>query len=95
MLVRKFHLPVGDVRENRACLLVIGRHLLPTRAIDAVREDADDSRILECAVEHVSDFILSGYRDLLRLHEFEGIPILRVSEFLERAFGVRAVAGKT
>ena len=39
-------------------------------------------RILECAVTAATDLLVTGVDDLLKLKEFEGIPIVRLAEFL-------------
>ena len=49
-----------------------------------VVQDEPDNRILECAVEAESDFIISNDKDLLRLGSYAGIPIIRVADFLQR-----------
>jgi predicted nucleic acid-binding protein len=50
-----------------------------------ITHDPPDNRVLECAVEAGSRFIISGDDDLLRLGTYEGIRILKVAEFLELA----------
>jgi predicted nucleic acid-binding protein len=47
-----------------------------------VPDDADDNRVLECAVEAASAFIVPGDGDLLRLGGYAGIRILRATDFL-------------
>jgi len=54
----------------------------PTQAIAAIKDDPDDDRILECAVEAGSDFIVSGDNHLLRLGSYSGIRILKVANFM-------------
>lgn len=54
----------------------------PSRKVNAIAHDEPDNRILECAVEAKSDYIVSGDGDLLRLRRFEGVPVVRVAEFL-------------
>jgi predicted nucleic acid-binding protein len=56
--------------------------VMPSRRIDAVPDDADDNRVLECAVEAASAFIVTGDGDLLRLGGYAGIRILRATDFL-------------
>jgi uncharacterized protein len=56
----------------------------PTRRIEAVRDDPDDDRILECAVAAGSQVLVTGDKHLLRLGQFEGMPILTLSDFLDR-----------
>ena len=54
----------------------------PKIKINAVAEDLDDNKIIECAVEGKSRYIISGDKHLLRLGEYEGIKIIRAADFL-------------
>ena len=59
----------------------------PKRRIYAVREDPDDNKILECAVEAGAAFIITyDEKHLLKMKEFEGIKIVSPGEFLKRHF---------
>ncbi|MDP2753102.1 MAG: putative toxin-antitoxin system toxin component, PIN family [Nitrospirota bacterium] len=53
------------------------------RQIFVVQDDPDDNKFIGCAIECRADYIVSGDTHLLNLKEFEGIKILRVSEFLK------------
>lgn len=53
--------------------------------LDAVPDDPDDNRVLECAVAGKANYIVSGDRHLLRISSYEGIMILTVRQFLETA----------
>jgi putative PIN family toxin of toxin-antitoxin system len=55
----------------------------PTQTL-SVTDDPDDNRILECAVEAGSNFLLTYDKDLLRLGEYAGIQIVRADKFLQR-----------
>ncbi|MBI5227726.1 putative toxin-antitoxin system toxin component, PIN family [Candidatus Micrarchaeota archaeon] len=56
----------------------------PKRKIAAVKDDPDDNKIIECAVEAKVDFIVTyDSHHLLKLKEFEGIKIISPSEFLK------------
>lgn len=55
----------------------------PKEKFDAVKEDPDDNRILECAFERKADFIVSQDSHLLKLKEFQGIRIVSPDDFLE------------
>ena len=44
--------------------------------------DPDDDKFLELAVSGNADYLVSGDDDLLALHPFREIPILRPAEFL-------------
>lgn len=52
--------------------------------VKVIKEDPTDNIFLECAIEGNADYIISGDRHLLSLKNFQGIPILKVREFLER-----------
>jgi len=54
--------------------------------IQACRDPKDD-KYLEAAVSGGAECIVSGDEDLLVLHPFRGIPILRPSAFLDRLRG--------
>ena len=45
--------------------------------------DTDDNKFIEIAVVGSAQYIVSGDKDLLTLGEYEGIKILKPSEFLE------------
>ena len=49
-----------------------------------VKADPDDDRILECAVEAASEFIISHDNHLLKLKSYEGIEIIKAGAFLHR-----------
>ena len=60
----------------------LGERVTPQRRVNAIKEDPDDNRILECALAARADMIVSGDGHLLRLTAFEGIAILTPREFL-------------
>ena len=47
-----------------------------------VKDDADDDKILECAVASRSAYIVSGDKHLIKLKSFRNIKILKPAEFL-------------
>ena len=59
----------------------------PQLTLDVIREDPPDNRILECAVEGRAHLIVSGDRHLRRLKIYQGIPIVRPTDFL-RTLGI-------
>jgi len=50
--------------------------------INAIKEDPDDNKFLEAAVDGKADYIISGDRHLLDLKQFNEIKILKAKEFL-------------
>ena len=47
----------------------------PTQTFNAIPYDEPDNRIIVCAVEAKSYYIITGDLDLLRLKDFRGIKI--------------------
>ena len=64
-------------------MTVIARKVAPSRTVDILKEDPADNRILECAVQARSDYLVTGDTGLLRLGSFENIPIVKVADFLK------------
>ncbi len=50
--------------------------------LQVIASDPDDDRILECALAGNADLIVSGDRHLTRVKAFEGIGIVRPTDFL-------------
>jgi putative PIN family toxin of toxin-antitoxin system len=78
----KFRWPPEDLAEAATDLADFTVRVSPTQTIDAVPEDPDDNRVLECAVEAGSQFIVTGDAALLRLAQYGGIQIVRVADFM-------------
>jgi len=50
--------------------------------LDIVRDDPSDNRYLECAVEGMADYLVSGDQDLLEVQEYAGVLIVTPKTFL-------------
>jgi uncharacterized protein len=48
-----------------------------------IQEDPTDNFFLACALAGRANFVVSGDRHLLKVHEFQGIKILRPRKFFE------------
>jgi len=84
-LLGKFAVSERDALAIRIKLEAYSEFVAPNFELNAVPDDLDDNRVLECAVEGKADFVVSGYRHLLRLGSYEGIAIVTVRQFLETA----------
>jgi hypothetical protein len=60
--------------------------IVPSKKVDIVKEDTDDNKIIECALESNADYILSYDNHLLKLKEFNGIKIVTPEVFLKINF---------
>lgn len=73
-------------RENALHQLLDGIHcrtVHPTVRLDLIPEDASDNKFLECAITGEATCVVTQDRHLLQLGEFQGIKILRASEFFQ------------
>lgn len=83
-LTEKFSVSASDAAFIRMKLESCAVLIVPQVHVEAIDDDPDDNRVLECAVDGHADVIVSGDRHLLNLGSFGGIPVLRVRQFIER-----------
>jgi len=84
-VIRDFQYTEEKVNEIIERLLSFMKLIETSSKIELVKEDPDDNKILECAKDSESGYILSYDDHLLKLKEFESIKILRPDDFrLER-----------
>ena len=55
--------------------------VVPTSTVNAIADDEDDNRILECAVAGKANLIVSSDRHLTRLKTFQSIGIVHPVDF--------------
>jgi putative PIN family toxin of toxin-antitoxin system len=77
----KFQWDGYRLQDAKQQIMRISKVVTPVQTLNVVKEDEPDNRILECAVEAGSDFIISADKDLLRLGSYEGIQIVTVADF--------------
>jgi len=83
VLTRKFHLPVSLVEDNLDFYRLYSLHIQITGEIKG-SIDPDDDFILECAVRSKARAIISNdLNHLVRMEQFEGIPILTPRQYLD------------
>lgn len=61
-------------------ILVFVTLVNPATVVDIVKEDIDDNKIIECALESNSKYIITYDKHLLNLKEYQGIRIIRPEE---------------
>jgi putative PIN family toxin of toxin-antitoxin system len=81
VLRSKFLWDDGQVVRRLKLVAKVAEIITPRADLDAVPEDDDDNRILECAVAGNADLIVSGDQHLRRLRSFRGIAIVRPTDF--------------
>jgi putative PIN family toxin of toxin-antitoxin system len=81
ILRTKFDQPERDAVTALKLISRAATIVRPARTIH-VLEDLPDNRILECAVAAQADLVVTGDHHILTLKQFEGIPIVRLVDFL-------------
>src|SRR3989338_3722261 len=81
-LRNKFQFPEENIQELIDILMTYCHVTEVTSKFDVVR-DKKDNKIIECAFDGKSDYIVTGDPDLLELKEFRGIKIIKAKEFLK------------
>ena len=79
----KFRWDGYRLQDAKQQILAFARLVTPAQTLDVVKDDEPDNRILECAVEAGSEFIISADQDLLRLRSYAGASIMRLADFLQ------------
>lgn len=83
VLGRKFGWAEDRVRQSRRSLEKAATVIEPSRFPDVIEANEADNRILECAMEAVADYLITGdRRHLLPLGEHRGVRILNAPRFL-------------
>ena len=86
----KFHWDTDDLRDAEALIADFAELVHPTETVSVITGDPDDNRVLECAAEAGSEYIVTGDADLLRLATHGAARILKVAEFMQIVAGERA-----
>jgi uncharacterized protein len=79
-ILRKIGIREKDVLRIVA---VNSKKVEPKLKLHVVNEDAEDNKILECALASGADIIVSGDKHLLKLSKFRKTKILTPKEFFE------------
>jgi putative PIN family toxin of toxin-antitoxin system len=78
----KFHWPEEDIGMAQREIASFANQVSPQGRVLAVSADPDDDRILECAAEANSDYVVTGDKDLLRLGSYGPMRIVKVADML-------------
>ena len=82
IMLEKFRSPKNEVEILNAFFIWKGVVVEPKKKFDIIKEDPDDNKFLEAAVEGKADYIVSGDKDLRRLNVFMGIKIISPAEMV-------------
>lgn len=76
---RRSDAEVEDIIEG---FRIVAMLVEPVHRLEVVKDDTEDNKFLECAVEGGAEFIVSGDKHLLAIKEYAGIHILTPTAFL-------------
>ena len=82
-LMTKFGMNSDDACRVMADFSTFTKLIRVSRRIHVVKDDPDDDKFRECAVECNAEFIISGDKHLLNMRKYEGIDIMNVATFLK------------
>lgn len=83
----KFEWPDDRIAQARRIMGKIARRVVPSQTVDVIKEDPSDNRILECAAEAGSEYIVSGDKDLHRLGKYGSARIIKVADLMDMVEG--------
>ncbi len=72
----------GDIARIRRALQTDAVIVSPNAHVEVIRDDPDDDRILECALDGGADYVVSGDHYLLELRRYRAIRMVTPREFL-------------
>ena len=61
----------------------IARRVSPSQTLEVIKEDPSDNRILECAAEAGSEYVVTGDKHLMRLGQHGAARIIQVADMLD------------
>ncbi len=82
-LVRRVAASGLSVGQLVARYALLSQSIAPV-PIERVSQDPDDDHVLACALAAQADLVVSGDSDLLKLGQYQGIPIVGPAEALRR-----------
>jgi putative PIN family toxin of toxin-antitoxin system len=83
ILREKFGWQEERLQGAEALINGCARRVSPSQTLSVVKEDEPDNRILECAAEAGSEYIVSGDKDLHRLGQYGNARVIKVADMLD------------
>lgn len=72
-----------EMKMTAEHLINISKIVEPSEIIDVVKEDPDDNKFIEAAMEGKADYIITQDNHLLKLKKYKNIKIITPKDFLE------------
>ena len=87
VLREKFKWPENDIKARAKRFARMAEIITPKIVPNVIKDDPTDNHILACAREGQADLIVSGDKHLRRIKVYEGISIIRPTDFLHTLAG--------
>ncbi len=72
-----------EIKKSIGKVIALSEIVIPQKKFNIVKNDPDDNKIIECAVEGNVNYIITNDKHLLKLKEFRGIKIIKPEELLK------------
>ena len=83
VLERDFGYNKEEVKNINEKILFFAKLVEPKQKVAIIKDDSDDNKVIECAIESSSDYIITYDKHLLKLEDYKGIKIIRAEEILK------------
>jgi len=83
VLERDFEYNKNEVKNIIEKILLFAKLIEPKQKVEIIKDDPDDNKVIECAIESSSDYIITYDMHLLKLKEYKGIKIVKPEEILK------------
>ena len=83
VLERDFKYSKSEAKNIIEKILLFADLIEPKQKVDVIKDDPDDNKVIECAIESSSNYIVTYDKHLLKLKEYKGIKIVKPEEILK------------
>src|SRR3989338_4755931 len=83
VLERDFEYSKNEAKNIIEKILLFASLIEPKQKVEIIKDDPDDNKVIECAVESSSNYIITYDRHLLKLKDYKGIKIIKPEEILK------------
>ena len=83
VLERDFKYSKSEAKNIIEKILLFADLIEPKQKVDIIKDDPDDNKVVECAIESSSDYIISYDKHLLKLEEYKRIKIVKPEKILK------------
>jgi len=83
VLERDFKYTKNEAKNIIEKILLFASLIEPKQKVNIIKDDSDDNKVIECAIESSSDYIITYDKHLLKIKEYKSIKILKPEEILK------------